>query len=105
MNKFQLLFVMIGNLFLLSGCQQPPLTYDYLMQHPDVLQKQYEACRGEATPQCEDVVTAAENFSALAHQRAENAEGMGLEIMHAQLAGDDKKVKTLYAVVRATSPE
>lgn len=90
---------------MLNGCQQKPLSYDYLMQHPEVLQKQYEQCRGQSTAQCDEVIRAAEDFSALTHQRAENAEGMGLEIMQAQQAGDEKKVKTLYAVVRATSAE
>ena len=89
----------------LAGCQPHNFNYDYLMQHPDVLQKEYENCRGQSSAQCEEVVRAAEDFSLLTHQRVENAELMGLQIMQAQQAGDEKKIKTLYAVIRATSAE
>ncbi len=88
----------------LFGCQQK-LSYDYLMQHPEVLQKEYEKCRAQSTASCDEVVRAAEDFRLLTQQRAENPELMGLQIMQAQMSGDEKKVKVLYAVVRATSPE
>lgn len=90
--------------YLLYGCQQT-LSYDYLMQHPEVLQKQYEQCRAQSTPLCDEVVRAAEDFRLLTQQRAENPELMGFQIMQAQQAGDVKKVNVLYAVVRATSSE
>lgn len=90
--------------FVLFGCQQKP-SYDYLMQHPEVLQKKYEQCRAQSTAQCDEVVRAAEDFRLLTQQRAENPELMGCQIMEAQQAGDQKKVNVLYAVVRATSAE
>jgi len=96
---------LLASVFVCVGCQQQPLNYDYLMQHPEVLLKQYERCRGQSTAYCDEVVRAAEDFNALTHQRAENAELMGMQIMKAQQAGDENKVKTLYAVVRATSAE
>lgn len=89
---------------LLSGCQQTQ-NYDYLMQHPAVLQKEYASCRGEATAQCDEVVRAAEDFRVLIHQRSDNPELFGQQIMQAQQKGDKQKVRVLYAVVQATSSE
>lgn len=89
---------------LLSGCQKT-LSYDYLMQHPAVLQKEYASCRGEATAQCDQVVRAAEDFRALLQQRSDNPELFGWQIMQAQQKGDKQKVRVLYAVVKATSLE
>ena len=88
----------------LSGCQQT-LSYDYLMQHPAALQKEYTNCRGEATAHCEQVVRAAEDFRSLVQQRSDNPELFGLQIMQAQQRGDKQKVRVLYAVVQATSAE
>lgn len=98
------MFTIFVCIFVLSSCQQT-LSYDYLMQHPEVLQKEYEQCRAQSTAQCDEVVRAAEDFRMLTQQRAENPELMGWQIMKAQQAGDDKKVNVLYAVVRATSAE
>lgn len=94
---------MLLAIFLLSGCQQHD--YSYLMQHPEILQKEYESCRRQTSAYCDNVIRAAEDFRALILQHNENPELMGLQIMQAQQKGDDQKVRTLYAVVRVTSQE
>jgi len=105
MNKiiFKMSLILLS-VVLLSSCRQT-LSYDYLMQHPAVLQKEYTRCRGEATAQCDQVVRAAEDFRALIQQRSDNPELFGLQIMQAQQRGDKQKVRMLYAVVKATSAE
>ncbi len=75
------------------------------MQHPTMLQKEYEYCQGKNTKECDIVVQAAEDFRALVQQRSNDPEAFGLQIMKAQQSGDEKKVKLLHAVVRATSVE
>ncbi len=98
------IFLVISCIFLLSGCQQQH-DYAYLMQHPEVLQKEYENCRRITSAYCDEVVRAAEDFRVLVLQRSENPELMGWQIMQAQQKGDEQKVRTLYAVVRSTSQE
>lgn len=98
------IYVILLTVVLLSGCQQT-LSYDYLMQHPAILQKEYVSCQVEASAQCDQVVHAAEDFRALVQQRGDNPELFGLRIMQAQQRGDKKKVRVLYAVVKATSSE
>lgn len=89
---------------LLSGCQQTQ-SYDDLMQHPAVLQKEYARCRGQSTAYCDEVVRAAEDFRVLIQQRSDNPELFGQQILQAQQKGDKQKVRVLHAVVRATSAE
>jgi hypothetical protein len=87
--------------FALSSCQQT-LSYDYLMQHPDVLEKEYEYCRNQTRTQCDEVVRAAEDFRSLIQKHNEDPESTGLQIMQAQQKGDAKTVRVLYAVVRVS---
>ncbi|MCD6039554.1 MAG: hypothetical protein K0S27_954 [Gammaproteobacteria bacterium] len=98
------IFIIFGGILILSGCK-PVLDYSYLMQHPDVLHKEYVRCRGQSSMQCEGVVRAAEDFRMLVQQRSENPELFGLEIMQAQQKGEKQKVKIFYAVVKETSVE
>ena len=95
--------ILLLSIFILSGCKQTH-DYQYLMEHPEVLQKEYEQCRREAGS-CDEVVRAAEDFRAFILQRSENPEFMGQQIMQAQQKGGFQRVHVLYAVVRATSPE
>ncbi len=103
MNKMRSkIYMIVLSTFVLSGCKQT-LSYDYLMQHPEILQKEYEQCRSQAAAQCDEVVRAAEDFRSLIEQYNEDPESMGLQIMRAQQKGDEQKVQVLYAVVRAMS--
>lgn len=102
MNKK--IFVTLLSMLVLSGCQKP-LTYGELMQRPELLQKEYEDCRGQTSTQCDEVVRAAEDFRLLVQQREEDPEAFGYRIIQAEQNGDEKKVRVLHAVVRATSPE
>ena len=104
MNKIYKIRVLLLVVVLLSGCQQTR-SYDYLMQHPAVLQKEYASCRGQSTAHCDEVVRAAEDFRTLIQQRSDNPELFGQQIMQAQQKGDKQKVRVLYAVVKATSAE
>ena len=112
---------MIFSLFL-CACQQHPVTYDYLMQHPDVLQTEAENCNNASDTQksCADVKKAARDFMDLVNARAREPEKFGQQILalqneigQLQVSGNDQakyqqdqqQLKVLYAVVAATSSE
>lgn len=95
-------FLVCISILMLSSCQRQ-LSYDYFMQHPDELQKEYSLCQTQTMSWCDEVVRAAEDFQSLVQKRSENPEAFALEIMKAQQQGDQQKVRILYAVVKATS--
>ena len=102
MNQIIKMCVLFVSVFILSGCNENQ-NYDYLMEHPEQLEKAYAHCRTQPAPGCDEVVRAAEDFSSLIEQHNENPELVGLQIMRAQQQGNQKKVHVLYAVLRATS--
>ncbi|MFZ2315673.1 MAG: EexN family lipoprotein [Gammaproteobacteria bacterium] len=74
---------------LLSACfEKPPqpMTYAYLMQHPDELAKQYKQCETQKTANCELVEKAFFDFSNLFQDERQNPEGFGQRILEAELA-------------------
>lgn len=85
MKKISILFMSL----LLSACYEPPpqpLTYDYLMQHPDTLAVQYKQCEKQKTADCDVVEKAFFDFSNMFQDQRQNPEGFGQRILEAELA-------------------
>lgn len=85
MKKISILFMSL----LLSACfEQPPqpLTYDYLMQHPDTLAEQYKQCEKQKAANCEVVEKAFFDFSNLFQDQRQNPEAFGQRMLEAELA-------------------
>ncbi len=109
--------ILITIAFLLVGCSQQDLTYQYLMQHPVELERAAIRCQTSDATACDVVQHAAEDFSALINQRAKDPQLFGERILQAQEALEkltvtdpayheqDAKVRVLLAVVAATSAE
>ena len=108
--KFSIFFLIT---LLLVSCQEPK-NYDYLMQHPERLQKELAYCEGSETPNCLVVKHAADDFSMLVNESHFNPEKFGLKIIQAQQALSQmnpssaeyrqqmQKIKIFYAVVVVT---
>ena len=73
-------------LFTLSGCNKQPLAYDYLMQHPAVLQEKMMQCPFTTTddPKCEVIKHAEHDFSLLVQEAQSNPEQFGEKILVAE---------------------
>lgn len=92
MYKTLYCFLLIIMLAFLTGCKREALTYSYLMQHPDSLKKEVLRCQSNAektnmqATQCEMVMSAAANFSALVEAQQSEPEKFGERIIAAQSA-------------------
>lgn len=108
----------LGFFFLISSCNGQSPSYEYLMQHPSLLQDEYTHCQADInSTNCEIVKKAARDFLQLVSERSDDPEGFGKQIIQLQteLAQKPKsdaayqvaqqKLQTLYAVVAATSSE
>lgn len=74
---------------LLSACfEHPPqpMTYAYLMQHPDMLAEQYKQCEKLKTANCDVVEKAFFDFSNMFQEQRQNPEGFGQRVLEAELA-------------------
>lgn len=100
-----------------TGCHQLPLTYEFLMQHPDIINKEFTHCQNESTSaSCDLVQQAAKDFLLLSEERANDPLAFGKKIRDAQMVlmnlspqseayrKQENEIKILYAVVVATSP-
>lgn len=67
----------------LAGCSHA-LTYDYLMLHPDLLQKKYAACEINFSVDCEMIRQAATDYTQMLREREYDPTAFGLKIMQAQ---------------------
>jgi len=102
---------------LLLGCQDHH-TYDYLMTHPQVLEKKAAQCQGSTDEQCRVVQQAANDFYQLMTAQQSDPEKFGNQILQdetacqaAKTAGNEKlyadlqqKIRYELAVVSMTSP-
>lgn len=109
--RFLKIFIVGLSSFLFSSCNLS-LTYDYLMQHPERLQKEISRCAISDDASCILVKEAAQDFIELVNERREDPEEFGLKILRAQQqfskqasSEQFKKIQILYAVIRATSAE
>jgi hypothetical protein len=78
--------ILCSSLFLLSGCNQTPHDYDYLMTHPDILKDEANRCQAieAADASCGLARRATHDFSALVYNRGVDPEGFGSRILKAQ---------------------
>lgn len=116
------IFIGLFVFLLMSGCEKPTFSYDYLMQHPNVLQDEYQTCeQTKSTDQrCKIVKQATDDFLQLANERNQEPEVFGLKIMQVQIKiaelsqkpeskieyeKQNQKLASLYAVIAMTSRE
>lgn len=81
LNKKKLLFLSTF-IFFLTSCK-PLSTHDFLLQHPDVLEKELAYCQNkeEVTPHCDEVKQIAAEFVELSNKQHDNPENFGKEIL------------------------
>jgi len=106
--------------FALTNGYAQPLTYDYLMQHPERLQKEYSHCtqgNDQNTGECKIIKEAAADFLRLVEERNSDPEGFGSRVMQVQTTlattkldpaeqqKEMQQLRTLYAVIAATTSE
>lgn len=117
-NFLSLIFI-----FCLFGCNQKPLTYDYLMQHPTVLKEKFADCNdatSEHQEYCTSVKQAARDFMLLVDEHNNDPIKFGKMVMTLQdemarlktqndqvekLKQDHTKLKIYYAVIATTTAE
>jgi hypothetical protein len=121
--------LLLGSLFMLSGCRQEPMDYDFLVTHPDAMEQALSRCQATPTEGADCIVVrrAANTFSELVNERSANPEEFGRKIIATQMKlammqkaaadahGDQKQViqkeydqqrhdtEVLIAVVAATT--
>lgn len=71
---------------LFLGCQ-PTLSREYLLQHPNQLQKEYERCQlsNTNTTYCDDVLQAVQEFTKLMNMHRINQQTFGQTILDAEM--------------------
>lgn len=92
-NKFKIAIIALGS-FLLISCNNS-FSHEYLLEHPDVLQKELTRCQesGEYTSYCDGVKQAGQEFMALVSARGNDPELFGRQILQAQSELADEKEK------------
>lgn len=95
MKFLNIIFLVI----LLSGCEQKPYSYVYLLQHPAILEKELSACQIMNTAGCDEVQRAARDYSNMMAELQEDPEAFGQKILQAQteLAKKQKALPAEYA--------
>lgn len=68
---------------LLASCKQE-MTYEYLMLHPHVLEKEFAGCRRIDSTECDVVDRAAKDFNRFVDEQTNDPELFGQRIMQAQ---------------------
>jgi len=100
---------LIAFMLLLVSCKQS-LTQDYLLQHPDVLQKEYTRCQGNGEDSiCDMVIQTAEEFVKLSNRQHDDPEAFGKEIIEAETKlvnskGNLQKVRQAFQKIKAENP-
>jgi hypothetical protein len=85
--------MLICLLFLVSGCKEK-LTYDYLMMHPNTLEREAMRCQFTVdAPQCNMILNTAADFISLANAQHNNPEQFGETIMQAEVVVQQFKEK------------
>lgn len=115
--KFRKIFIV--SLFLwLTGCHEV-YTHEYLLQHPNVVQKELKACQQEKeyTSYCDMVKHTSEEFEALIQSCAQAPQAFGQQIILLQMKQGSlqknsneyhvvhQQIQTLYAVVASINSE
>lgn len=74
----------LGLLFGLTSCQPENKTYDYFMQHPDIVQSTLAECDTNSSETCETARRAEHDFQALMNDRDTDPERFGEKILLAE---------------------
>ncbi len=77
--------ILLGAILFCASCTENK-SYDYLMQHPRKLEKEYSACLHDASAACNTVRRAAKDFTAFLYEQQHHPEWFGEKIMKTQLA-------------------
>lgn len=91
-------FIVVLSVLFLVGCDEQPLTKEYLLQHPRVLHKEYDRCQNSPNATyCDMVVESAQEFVKLSNELAENAQLFGQQIMKAEMQLAELQLKKQQA--------
>lgn len=89
------IIIVAGATLLMSGCQQEEHSLSYLLQHPLVLEKEYDRCQAlqKVEPaeeaQCEVVNKAVKKISDVVSEQRSQPEKFGANILAAEMAVAD----------------
>src|SRR5580658_8859715 len=103
--KYIKLFITAALIILISSCHEE-LSYNYLIQHPDVLKSKLDDCQSAAnlhkqlTPQCELVFYATANFMSVYEEAGNDPEKLGQQVLDAE--GECVKAKSAYQTAQQT---
>src|SRR5688500_8235365 len=81
--RLKILFLLVCSV-LLTGCNKP-YTRLYLVQHPNILQKENIRCQNESSDNCNFIKKTMAQFVMLTDLQREDAEGFGQQIIKAQI--------------------
>lgn len=81
-------------MFILTGCEEK-ISYSYLMEHPQKLQKEVEKCEenNSATEECKIVSYAANNVMMLINEQQADPEKFGDKLLQQQTELGELKIK------------
>lgn len=103
MNMSYIKYFIVSLMFLtLTGCKEP-LSYSYLMRHPQVLKKEIDNCQDdelsstERAQYCRMIMFAAENMLSYLKQQQESPENFGNRLLSMEM----KVAKTKLALREA----
>lgn len=87
----------LGILIGLTSCQPENKSYDYFMQHPDVVQSTLSECESQNSEVCDTARRAERDFQALTNDRDMNPEKFGEKILLAENDLAQKKLDLQHA--------
>jgi hypothetical protein len=99
------IFLVLGSTLFLTACDKP-ITYSYLIQHPNMLKKELDNCRltnvntRAQKERCEIVLYAVATLTSLINQMQENPEKYGQNILDQEIVC--VKMKTAYQELQKT---
>lgn len=103
MYKFMSLLLVCFCGLSLSACKQGSYTYEYLIQHPNVLEKEYDRCKSlqqmtsDQEEQCQVVDRAVNIVTETISEQRNGPEKFGLRVLLTEIAVNDLQVKLDHA--------
>ena len=86
MTKTSRIFSIAALSLLVMGCRHEAYTYDYILQHPKVMQGEIAQCtrNAEYTTYCDMIKHTSDEFIALENMRADDQERFGKQVLAAE---------------------
>lgn len=109
MRKFSHIVVVSVLVLLVSACKSENHTYQYLVTHPRVLEKEFNRCQTllqktqEQEDQCKIVSNAVQMVTDTISSQRHDPEKFGLRILVAEIALNDYKGKLTHAEEKLTA--